>query len=520
MTINVPFVTQNGNGVYNDCGPADCLAIARWVGKGLTTTIAAVATAIGKLGKLTGPSDLVAAFRWFGLTPVLGAAAQYPYIQLVSYPTLPYKAPGYESYTGDHWIIRTGPSTYNDPLFADSKGANLPTSETKLNSIDKGVAYHVGIAETPTSYATAFLATCKAISWNVRATPELAGAIIGVVKNNDVIKVEERIRAGAYEFGKVRLVAAGANLWTAANESLGLYAYTRLDGYTYTLPTEPPKVGPPVKLGYNSVSTMRDVETAFARGCRFAIILNDFLFATQLKDRYPDAVVMARRVELPRGIPTVDDAIRALEGAADPDIVYTYFNENDQIGASPAEIRARAEFEGKLAAEIKRRSGASFVAGGYSMGTPDYTNPDVYKALREAAAPRYNDGTFGWHVHNYSPKPGHIFSANDELIWYENSYRRLFAECGFNPALRKVYFSETGLDEGGVGGYSGHQMSVEAVVNELRRWREIHSQSIIVNGVTYPTPVVGGGLFCLGDFGKWGGYNMLSYMAALDPLYG
>ena len=64
MTISVPFVTQNGNGVYNDCGPADCLAIARWVGKGLTTTVAAVATAIGKLGKLTGPSDLVAAFRW------------------------------------------------------------------------------------------------------------------------------------------------------------------------------------------------------------------------------------------------------------------------------------------------------------------------------------------------------------------------------------------------------------------------------------------------------------------------
>ena len=124
--MDIPFITQQNNGVYNDCGPACVAMLAAWLGR--SPVVKDIAAQIDTAQDGTTGPDLGRGIGLQGLTPVyvsgaLPAVRVYPFIQLVWYPSLPAKAPGYEKYADYHWIVRLDDFRYHDPLFPDNKGA-------------------------------------------------------------------------------------------------------------------------------------------------------------------------------------------------------------------------------------------------------------------------------------------------------------------------------------------------------------------------------------------------------------
>jgi len=258
---------------------------------------------------------------------------------------------------------------------------------------------------------------------------------------------------------------------------------------------------------------------AFQDGCRYALIIDDFGLAGDLARDYPGATVMARRwFEKGQNVTNVQQALDALEGATHPNVVYTLWNEGD----SGRSITAQAKLEIDLAREIKRRSGARFAAGTHAMGNPDFTKPEVCAEIRDAYSAAYNGGEIAFDMHLYSPDMMHIWQDNG-LIWYERRWEFLFTRCGFDPRVRAIYCGETGVDQGGVGGFPAHGASGADVARWVRRNAEVQQRPLIVNGVSYPSPAIGGALFQLGDRGEqpggWAGYNVEYALPDLRPIW-
>jgi len=263
------------------------------------------------------------------------------------------------------------------------------------------------------------------------------------------------------------------------------------------------------RLGVNVLNRHEEVALPLAqRGCRFFMVLNNPGFASRIKNEYPDAVVMVRR-HWNRQMPSVEAAIAGMEGCHDPRLIYTGINEGDECGQGTVEqIRQRAEFDIALARRIKEISGATYAAGTFSMGTPDFTQPQICSDIRALYAEAYNSGLIWWDHHLYSPVIDHIYLDN-ELQWYETRWQFLFTRCGFNPAsASRVVCSETGEDEGGWGGFPAHGRNEDQVAAWGRRFVEVQGRPLVVDGVAYPSPFVGGAIFQVGNREDWAGYNV------------
>ena len=136
---NTPATTDDLSG--NDCGPA---ALAMWLnGLGETLTVDDVSRAAGKGQGYTSTAywDLTKAARQYrvtlsrkaSLTPALLRAEidrGTPVIVLVHYGSLPQRA---TAFTGGHWVLVVGYDDrhliYHDPLFVDSRGANISCTD-------------------------------------------------------------------------------------------------------------------------------------------------------------------------------------------------------------------------------------------------------------------------------------------------------------------------------------------------------------------------------------------------------
>ena len=81
------------------------------------------------------------------------------------------------------------------------------------------------------------------------------------------------------------------------------------------------------------------------------------------------------------------------EGAQSPHVWYlTPLNECDvQCNGTPQQIRERAAFD-KTMFERMQAKGRRYCGFGFSVGTAEYTNPDVVAAMREVYAPLYARG--------------------------------------------------------------------------------------------------------------------------------
>jgi hypothetical protein len=274
-------------------------------------------------------------------------------------------------------------------------------------------------------------------------------------------------------------------------------------------------------LGINALQSTALAADEAARGCQYILIMNDFGGAGDLKRAFPNAIVMARRWFYPGVFPSVDQVIAGLEGAQHGALVYIGINEGDQIGQRGGDLRQRARLDVAVAQRIKQLNpAATYAAGTFSMGTPEFNSAEDCQIIREEYAPHYNSGLLGFDMHLYSPNMQHIDQPG-EHIWFERRWEFLFTRCGFDPRVRSIFCSECGLDEGGVGGFPAHGASQAYFRDWCAKYIALQSAPLMINGVAYPSPIRGGAIFQLGGNSdpRWEGYNIASYLPQLRPYY-
>jgi len=334
----------------------------------------------------------------------------------------------------------------------------------------------------------------------VRKQPTIAAAIIGMLPAGSVLSVDHNVTVGDDIWHALRLNAGGVNLQSPDNMAeagIGYAAHT-FAGAQLTDVTQapPPVVTGKTRLGVNVVTGNGEVaRRAIAAGCNALSIMNNFQLAADLSAD-PALTVMARRWV--NSMPPADPDV-VFEGAQSPNVVYlTPLNECDVICyGSPGEIAQRAAWDRDMWHKMKAR-GRKYAGGGFSVGTPDYTKQDICDAMRAYYAPLYNDG-MAINYHLYSPTPTHAMDH-----WYELRWEWLFTKCGFNPNpnLAGIYCDETGLDEGGVGGFPAHGMSASQIGAWCKRFL-FYSQSGDYAGLLRAAAI-----FQSGNVTDWAGYNV------------
>ena len=350
----------------------------------------------------------------------------------------------------------------------------------------------------------------------VRAQPSTDAPVLGMVSADSEVEVIDVANGWAM----VALSAGGASVRQEAADSPAVaYLFAEYLNLGGVVPQ--PVVGTSAfKLGINALSNTGLAMREADNGCKYFLIMDDFLGASELKQKHPDAVVMVRRYFGP-GRPGADEVFRRIEGAANPNLVYIGTNEADQYGQEGEDLRERAHFDVELAQRIKAASGATYAAGTISMGCPDFTNARTCEIIREVYAPHYNSGLMGFDMHLYSPNMQHIDQPN-EWQWFERRWEFLFTKCGFDPTVRAIYSSETGVDEGSVGGFSAHTATQEQFHYWCNKFTEVQQMPLIVNGQAYPSPAVGGAIFQLGgnNDSRWRGYDIQDYLGEFRKFWG
>lgn len=364
-------------------------------------------------------------------------------------------------------------------------------------------------------------ATVNADLLNVRSQPNTQSAVIGMLTMNQIVDVAA-VQDG---WAALKLEAGGADI-TINNEPGIVYVSAEFLSLE-AAPSNEPDPGTPVtpsatpyKLGLNAMQNTHLAAQEAERGCEFFLIMNDYGGAANLKRTHPNATVMVRRFIEHRGLITVDQMIQFMEGAEHKDLVYVGLNENDQLTDRGDDLRKRAQFDLEVARRIKEKSGAVYAAGTFSMGCPDFTNPETCQIIRELYAPAYNSGLIAFDMHLYTPNPQNI-DKPEEWKWFERRWEFLFTRCGFDPKIRGIYSSECGLDEMGVGGFRAHNYTVEQVRDWCQKYVKLQHIPLIVDGVKFVSPIIGGAIFQLGGNGdpRWGGYEMNTYLPAVRDVY-
>lgn len=334
----------------------------------------------------------------------------------------------------------------------------------------------------------------------VRKQPTTAAQIVGMLREGAVIDVEHNVTVGANIWHALGVSAGGSALRASDDITQPgvVYAAHIYDGTQFTdeiVTTPPPIVTGKTRLGVNVVTGNGDVaRRAIAAGCNAVSIINNFQLAADLAND-PKITVMARRYV--SSMPPPDPDV-VFEGAQSPHVVYlTPLNECDVICyGSPEEIARRAAWDRDMWRKMAAR-GRKYAGGGFSVGTPDYTRPEICDAMRTHYAPLYAEG-MAINYHLYSPTPAH---AMDE--WYELRWEFLFTRCGFDPSpnLAGIYCDETGLDQGGVGGFPAHGMSASQIGAWSRRFLDASQRS-------YPGMLRAAAIFQAGNVTDWAGYNV------------
>lgn len=358
---------------------------------------------------------------------------------------------------------------------------------------------------------------------NVRAGPSRDAAVIGTLKSGDAVEVL-RVQDG---WAALAVSAGGAPVMQALQPVVAYVAAEYLDlphaGGTATQPAPSPSStssSAPFRLGLNVLANTGLAQQEAARGCRYFLCMNDIAGASALKRAFPDAIVMARRFFQHGALPSIDQIIDGLAGATDPHLIYTGINEADQIGQDGEALRKRALLDLEVARRIRQGSGAVYAAGTFSVGCPDFTNADTCGIIREIYAPAYNAGLIAFDMHLYAPNAQHV-DRPGEWQWYARRWEFLFTKCGFDPRVRALYCSECGIDENGPGGFRGHAYSPEQFRYWCAKYIALQTAPLVIEGVSYPSPLLGGALFQLGGNGdpKWESYDVTGYLPALHDFY-
>lgn len=351
---------------------------------------------------------------------------------------------------------------------------------------------------------------------------------IGVLAGGSALEVIEVVNHDNKRYATLALTAGGVQLLRSADQ-VPTTGY--VGGEYFVGGLEPATPSSDTRIGVCVIYSREHAMTAARAGCRLFNIVAHAELCSEIMDAYPDATVICRPyVDILGAMPSIDYMMNKLNGARDPRLIYTGLNEGEQIGQGANAIATRGQFDVEMANRIKLASGARYAAGSFSMGEPDITNPSVCAALQQCYAPHYNGGLFWLDQHTYSSNMEHIYREDTQTIdwngqtqviveheWLETRWHFYFTRCGFNPtSSSRIISLETGVDEGGVGGFPAHHATSQDVVSWCERYRTLSGQPITVSGTQYPSPFAGGALFQYGDSIAWAGFNVANYHDALQ----
>ena len=344
---------------------------------------------------------------------------------------------------------------------------------------------------------------------NVRADPSTDNPPAGHVMNGDHIQVVDVTNGWA----RVELSAGLASL--VGNDGVPAVGYLYAALLEPVTPPTPPTPTPALHhLGVNVIGQASLAEQAVTDGCKAVLIIDNPGVCEAIKQAHPDVTVINRRWT---NWQIDGKQFYARYGSLGNGILNEVFNEQDSWAYdTPQHLDQRISYEMQYA-DLAAAKGHITLAGAYSMGCPDFTNPLICNTIKAMCAPRYNsDPLYHLSMHLYSPTLAHIDDDN-ALIWYETRWQFLFASCGFNPALRKIHCSETGIDIGSVGGFNAVNASNAQFRHWCDRWHEIQSQPFGV----HPSPLCDAVIFGYtnGLDPKWQGYDTYRYRDVYKAMW-
>lgn len=297
--------------------------------------------------------------------------------------------------------------------------------------------------------------------------------------------------------------------------------YSRKEWFNEKVDTPPPVSGrKPPMLGVHVRHHTVNADWALSQGCPFVVVLGDKLGAVQMAQKYPGKKVCYRSW-FGNARLTPAEMIQTLGVAKqDPPMLFVGYNEYDSIGGSAEDLKTHALFDIEVAKRIKDiNPGSLYLAATFPHGNPDITKPEICDVLRQYYAPGYNSGLFGADLHNYSKlelqKDRNQKPAEPD-VWLLRRWEWFFTKCGFDPKVRNIWSTETGV-EAGAGGFRWAE-NYGWGDKELLDWCKLHQREngrdLIINGISYPSPYQGGAIFQMGlpderGSGSWEGYNIV-----------
>lgn len=271
-------------------------------------------------------------------------------------------------------------------------------------------------------------------------------------------------------------------------------------------------------LGVHFINNHQEARKALERGLKAALVMNGKTSAAQLAKDFPNSVIVYRRDYEGQ---TAQQFFNALEVAVDDPPNLYYVGMNEGATNSDKTIRDRFGFDlilARLINDRRKTATPSYLAFSGGHGNPAWIEQKwMQDLMRNTYAKAYNDGVFAFDCHNYTcgtyPRLGTFVDPS----WYEIRSNRLFYDCGFNPIIKNVWHTESGIEGGcgdgktkpGIpGGFRVNNYTVEEFRAWVRREKQIQSNKVVVNSVSFDSPNRVGFVFQRGDPGMWGGYNL------------
>lgn len=340
---------------------------------------------------------------------------------------------------------------------------------------------------------------------NVRAGPGVEFPILGGLRLGDAVWV-----------GKITNGWALISVQLSESQKGWIGIYVRADLLKpVDVPATPESSVP---IGVNVLGDHRQVVNQLLRAkCPSYVIFQAPDVASYVKDQNPNAIVLVRPW-LDGQVPTVDRYLNLVGGAKDPRLIYLGFNEGDELNQNnPTTIAERAKRELEFAKAVKAASGATYAAGSWSVGNPDVTNKSIAEAITAVYREPFRRGDIWMDHHLYSPDIQHI-DRTDDLQWYETRIQKYYQLCDFDPdSAGKWVCSETGEDEGGIGGFVQHNRTSMQVIDWARKFAQAYARPITSYLRTFKIPLVCANIFAAaGGSEKWKGYDFMQYV----PTFG
>lgn len=543
-------VTQQGNGVYNDCGPACVKMAALDAGVDRGETVKAMARRVDPQQDGTRPQDLEILMRELGLSPVRGDKQESPFIMLVNYQKLPSvkRGPGY---TGKikgflHWIYvyAFGPEecSYADPLHLTA-AAGLVTIPTRTllaaEARSAAVTSRVGFIPlekpaAPEGNASPVVETPRAISdpldvvirdnwatFNVRTAPDAkVSNIVGTLTRKQRLKLDAIVDVAGVKWGKATAVVdvGGAKLASAP-------LYLRADGFesVQVVPKPEPIMDwrhPKFLLGVSCLNDHRSGWLALENGARSVLFMDGLLEAINAAKTYKEdgALIWARnwRPHAPSPLEFAQSLGNALLDVP-RNMLTTICNESDWFPVhSPESIRVRFEYEKAVCYEIwKHDPGRVMVIGEFSHGSPDVTKNEIVQVMKETyfrfASENAHRVRIGWHLYTYGIRfPTHP-GTNRSLVapeWFEGRDEMFWTQMGM-PNVQHVS-GETGV-ESGQGGFKQAQYSTDQFAEWCSWW--LHYRQ------TRKVAMLSSCVFQFGGHSGWAGYDVRQHLGVLREFW-